>query len=40
MAVKVVNLLEEEEGSLEIHEGRVEMDVGPFEIVNLKLLMA
>jgi alpha-mannosidase len=36
-AVRTVNLLEEEEGIVEADEARVEMEVGPFEIVTLKL---
>jgi len=37
-AAKCVNLLEEEESELEIEDGKLEMEVNPFEIVTLKLL--
>lgn len=35
--VKVANLLEEEEETLEIKDGKVEVDVGSFEIITLKM---
>jgi alpha-mannosidase len=38
-AAKSVDLLEEEESELAINEDTVEMDVGPFEIVTLKLVI-
>lgn len=36
-SVKTVNLLEEEEAGLTVDNGKLEMDVQPFEIVTLKL---
>ena len=36
--VKMVNLLEEEESEMSLGDGRCEFDVGPFEIVSLKLV--
>ena len=38
-SARCVNLLEEEESSLDIKDGMLEMDVSPFEIVTLKLLV-
>jgi hypothetical protein len=38
-SVESVNLLEEDQGfSLDIKNGKCKLDVGPFEIVTLKLL--
>ena len=37
-AVQYANLLEEGEYELKIEDGKLEMEVGPFEIVTLKLL--
>ncbi len=39
-AARLANLLEEDEGELEIRQGLLMMDVGPFEIVTLKLSLA
>jgi alpha-mannosidase len=38
-AATVVNLLEEGESELAIHNGKLRMEVGPFEIVTLKLFI-
>ena len=38
-AASCVNLLEEEESSLDIKDGMLEMEVSPFEIVTLRLLV-
>jgi alpha-mannosidase len=38
-AAKSVNLLEEQESELRINRGNLELDVGPFEIVTLKLIL-
>jgi alpha-mannosidase len=37
-AAKVVNLLEENEADLNVDNGKLEMDVNPYEIVTLKLI--
>lgn len=39
-AVRTANLLEKDEGEVPLRKGMVEMDVGPFEIVTLKLFLA
>jgi len=38
-AAKVANLLEEEESELTVNKNRLTMEVGPFEIVTLKLFI-
>jgi len=39
-SLKMINLLEEDESGLKIENGKIEMQVKPFEIVSLKLCMS